>query len=195
MNLPRLLIALLALALLPPGCSTPPPSANFPDIGFGHLSPLVLDVAKIEVVGRYQSTLSPPNIEHLARQSPEKVLRVWARQRLQAGGVAGVARLIIQDAAIVSNKLSKTKGLKGFSTVDQAQRLVLSIKARLEIETAGGLGRGYADAQVTRSTTVPENISLNDYDATLFELVERAAADFDVEMVKSIKIHLAPFLK
>lgn len=195
MNIRRLLIALLPLALLLSSCGATPQRVGFPDIGFGHLNPLVLDVARIEVVSRYKSTLSPPNIEHLAPQSPEKVLRTWARQRLQAGGVAGLARLVILDGAITSKKLSRTKGLKGFFTVDQEQRIELSIKVRLEVETAGGLGRGHAAAQVSRATTVAEDLNLNEYDNTLFEMVERATADFDEEMIKSIKTHLAPFLK
>jgi hypothetical protein len=188
-------VVLLAAAAWLVSCASPPPRASFPDIGFSHLTPLVLDVAKIEVRSRYRSSLSPPNVEHRAPQSPEKVMRAWARGRLRAGGAAGVARLIIDDAAIVSEELPPSKGLKGFFTIDQELRFSLSMKARLEIVTAGGLGQGYAKADVSRSTTLPEDANLNDYETTLFQLVERAGEDFDEEMSRSIETHLRQFLK
>jgi hypothetical protein len=189
------ILALLSALVFSAACTTSPPRSSFPDIGFSHLPPLILDVARIEVVSRYRSTLTLPNVEHRAPQSPEKVMRAWARSRLRAAGSAGLARLVIQDAAIISKRLPKTKGLKALLTIDQEQRLSLAMAARLEIENAGGLARGFAEARVARSTTLAEDASLNDYEAVLFELVERAAEDFDDEMSRSIRTHLRAFVK
>ena len=78
-------------------------------------------------------------------------------------------------------------------TLDQAARYDARLEAKLEVETAGLLGRGFATATAGRQRTMPEGVSINDRDDALYRFVEAAAKDFDRVMAANIDRHLAPF--
>jgi hypothetical protein len=183
--------ALLGLA----ACGTPPPKPGFPQITFSHLPPIQLDVAQIQVVEQYTPPQRAPNVEHAMPVSPAAVMHRWAADRLRPVGPAGVATLTIKDASVVAQPLEKTGGLRGMVTTDQEVRYLGNLVVELDVNTAAGLGTGFASAAATRTVTAPENITLNQRDKILFELVEALARDLNATLEANVRAHLAPFLR
>ncbi len=191
-RLPPLLFV-ICFGFLLTACESPLKEISYPELRFSHLPVIELDVARIEIVEQYRSPLKAPNVEHELPLAPAKAMRNWATDRLRAVGKSGQAKFIIVDASVTVELLPKKKGLKAAFTLDQAARYDTRLEARLEIETAGGLGKGYATATVTRQRTTPEGASLNSRDDALYRFIESAAKDFDQVMAANIDRYLAPF--
>lgn len=186
----RFLGALLIFALATAGCDTAPPEQVFPDITFGHLPPINLNVRTIEVVSRYTSPLKAPNVEHKFPQPPEKVLRRWAHDRLRAVGREGTARFVIAEAGAVETALPREKGFQASFTRQQSERYDAAVEAAIEIYDARGANRGFAAARVTRATTVAEDISLLGRERVWFKLTDDLTKDFNAEIERQIRQHL-----
>ncbi len=195
MTFPRFLSILptICICYFLSACESPLPDIKYPELRFGHLPVIQLDVARIEIVEKYRSPLKDPNVEHELPLAPAQAMRNWAMDRLRAVGNSGHAKFIIVDASVKADLLRKKKGLKAMFTLDQAARYDARLEARLEVETAGGLGTGFATAVASRQRTVPEAVSINDRDDALYHFVESAAKDFDRVMTANIERHLAPF--
>lgn len=190
----RLLSALvLSLSLGLAACETPVRIQNLPDLTFAHLTPIKLNVAKIDVVVRYQSPLRDPNVEHLFSTPPVKALKQWAKDRLRAVGSSGTARLVILNASVVETSLAQKKGFTATFTKQQSQRYDATVEARLEISSS--LGRGTTSAHAKRFTTVREDITINKRERIWFDLTEALARDFDAAMEKNMRQHLGRWIR
>jgi len=191
----RLAAAVAACAVvLVAGCTTPP-TASFPDLTYTYLPPITLNVAKIEIVDKFQPDKDATHIESRLPVSPEQALRNWARDRLRANGVTGVAKFVIEDASVTETDLKKTQGLKGMFTTDQAQRYDAKVRATIHLEGVPRVSRAYAEAEATRSQTVAEDATINDREQVWFDLTDRLMKDFNPVMEKSIKEHLGDFVR
>ena len=196
MIFPRFLSILPAMCVcyLLTACESPLPDIKYPELRFSHLPVIQLDVARIEIIGKYRPPLKAPNVEHKLPLAPALAMRNWAMDRLRAVGEKGHAKFIIVDASVKAEPLRKKKGLKAMLTLDQAARYDARLEARLEVETAGGLGTGFVTAISSRQRTMPEAVSINDRDFVLYRFVESVAKDFDLAMAANIERHLAPFM-
>ncbi|NQU62083.1 MAG: hypothetical protein HQ512_13215 [Rhodospirillales bacterium] len=171
-------------------CETPVKSVSQPELGFKHLGPLKLNVAKIDVVARHRPPLKSPYVEHLFPTPPMKAVQIWARDRLQAVGKTGTARLVINKASAIEVVLTKKTGLKAAFTKQQAFRYDLAIDATLELT----FSNASADvrAKATRFSSVGEDASINVRNKIWFELTEALMADFNAEMEKNLRPFLVP---
>ena len=186
--------AVMVVALA--GCQSAPPPQRFPELTYGHLGVMRLDVERIEIVNEYQAPLAPPNVDHLFSTPPERALRRWAQDRLAASGTPGrYARFVITDAKVTETNLPRTTGITGAFTKDQSQRYDLSMSAAIEIrEDRGNFRTGYATASTSRSRTVREDISVNDREKVWFEMLEQAMNEINTELERQIKANMARFL-
>jgi hypothetical protein len=175
-------------------CQSPPPRPTYPELTWTHLPPFRLDVAEVEIVSEYEPTFRPPNVEHLAPVPPEQAARRWAEDRIQAAGERGRAKVIIKEASIVEVPLELEEGLRGYLTTEQAERYDAVVEVEIEIRGPRGYRDGFAKARAERTRTVPEDITLNERERVWFELTEGLMKDFDAEMSKNIRQHLARFL-
>lgn len=189
-------LALFATAAALTGCQTPPPHQRLPQLTYGHLGTLRLDVARVEIVDEYQEPLRPPNVDHLFSTPPEQAMRRWANDRLSATGTPGrFARFVIQDAKVIETQLPRTPGLAGHFTTDQTQRYDLTLSAAIEIrEERGNFRDGYATASASRSRTVREDITVNEREKIWFEMLETAMNDLNAELERQIRGNLTRFL-
>ena len=188
--------AVVAVALLA-GCeSAPPTRPMFPEIAFAHLAPLNFDAAKVEVVNEYVAPLKRPNVEHEMPLRPSAAAERWAKDRVKAAGTSNRSlRVTIKNARVVESELKKTTGLRGMFTTDQAQRYDAELEMLIEVRNDRGFREGSASAVSRRSTTVPENITINDREKEYFKLVEDMMTDINREMERSIREHMAKFLR
>jgi hypothetical protein len=189
----RLTLSLLAVVGLA-ACSTQP-APKFPELTYTHMPKIVLGVAEIQVVNATSTTSGAKNVEAQMPVSPETALRAWARDRLQANGVSGVAKFVIEDASVTETDLIKTPGLKGLVTKDQSERYDSKIRATLKLEGVPRVTQAFAQAEVSRGQSIAEDATINERDQLLFDLTEATMKDFDPIMAASIRKHLADFVR
>jgi len=185
------LLGLSATALA--ACTTPPPAPRYPQLTFTHLPAFRLNAARLDVVEAYAPAPGARDVAAGMSVPPAEAARRWASDRLSPRGPAGEIVFTITDASVIEVPLKRTTGLRGVVTDDQSERYDGHLAARINISDGRG-GRGEVKAEVSRSRTVAENISLNDRDRVWFEITDEMIKDLDKELDVAIRNFLQPFL-
>lgn len=188
-------VGLTVVLLVLGACATPPPTQTYPELTFQHHAPITLNVGSIEVITEYRMPFKAPNVEHQAPIAPSAAMEKWAADVLRASGGANRAVLVITDASIREEGLKKTGGIQGVFKVDQSERYISRIEARIEIRDATNRRLGEAKAFSGRTQTVPEDISANDRGLTLYRLVEATTNDFATVIAQEMQAHLGAHLR
>ncbi|GHD59217.1 hypothetical protein GCM10017083_43070 [Thalassobaculum fulvum] len=190
----RRLFLSMAAAGLAAGCAQPDPTVRFADLTFTGRQPIRLDVAGLEVVDEYRMPLADPNVEHRAPLAPSAAAERWARDVLRPAGRGGRAVVRITQGSLTENRLKTTGGVKGWFTVDQAERYDATIAARLDLYGADGRALGNARAEASRFQTIAEDATLNDRQRLWYALVEATVNDFAASMERAIREKLTPYV-
>jgi hypothetical protein len=183
-------LALLALAVV--SCDTPPKRQSFPEITFQHLQPFRLDVANVRIVDAYQPDPGA-DITNQFPEAPAAVARQWAEDRLAAVGQQGEAIYTITLAKATQTPLKRSQGMSAMTHKDQSDRYDLAITVNLEVRSGGKSGA--LTAQAARSQTVIEDLTLNQREAVLFNLLDVTMKDVNAQMEKLIPHYLGGFLR
>lgn len=186
----RLLAFVASLALT--ACNTPPHRQEFPEITYQHLRPFRLDVARVAIVDAYQ----PDPANDIADQFPEQpaaVARQWAEDRLLAVGQQGEAIYTITLAKSTDTPLRRSQGMQAMTHKDQSDRYDLWITVNLEVRSGGKAGA--VTAQSARSQTVIEDMTLNQREGVLFNLLDATMKDVNAQMEKLIPQYLGGFVR
>lgn len=193
----RLVLAAGTTTLLLAACQSTPPRPAPRPVDFSNFGPIVLNAGTIDVVDAYRP-MGAKHVEGRSAVPPAEAVRRWAAERLQAAGGTGRVRVTIRDASIVEVALPTKKGITGYFSNDQAQRY----DGRIEVEITGevpdtgnGGFRGVTRSTVTHSTTVAENISLADREATFLEITRRMMDDLNARLDAGIRKDLAPMVR
>lgn len=187
------ILAGLAPALLAGGCATEPPTPYYPELTYGHLGKIALDVARIDIKTNYIPPLKPPNVEHRAPVPPYVLIRRWGNDRLAAAGRGRVANLVILDASIRETRLEVQGGVKGMLTREQGARYDGRAAVLLEIRDFGGRQLAFVTARATRSMTVPEGAPIAERERVWFTMSEDLVAELDRQLEREIREHFAPY--
>ncbi|MDH3596352.1 MAG: hypothetical protein OEU09_20230 [Rhodospirillales bacterium] len=197
LRLSRLLVAMLlpvaGLALA--ACELTPPSGDFPELTYGHLTPLRFDVASVEVEQAYQPSSEAPNVELLFPVRPGQAAANWGRDRLQAVGTSRRMRYIVREASVIETALETTSGLTGVVTRDQSERYEARLTVEVEILDDGGRTEGNAMARVVRSITVPENATLHEREEVWYQLTQKLMNDMNTQLEDTLKRILFRYLR
>lgn len=189
------LVALLLVLGLACACST---TVNRPTVqkqDFAGQPPLVLSVARIEVVENYQSPLTEPNVEHSFPTTPAAAFKKWLGERIKADGQNDTLRVTIEDARAVRVPLPRTEGLEGAFTTDQVERIDATIAVLIEVVNKGGVTASFITAKAQRSRTLPEGLSLNERDKIYQEITESLVNDLNATIEQNIRRTLAKYLE
>jgi hypothetical protein len=187
------LCLVLATALV--ACAAAPPPAKFADIRFTREPPLLLNVARIELIDRFQPSFQAPNVEHEFAIPPQRALENLCKDRLQAvaPGSGAVARFTIEEASVRESELPRTTGIKGAFTIDQAERYDGRVAARLDIFDEHGVMVRTAVAEATSSRSVAEGITLNERDQTWYEMSRELVKSLDQELERQVDASFFPY--
>ena len=151
-------------------CGGDAPVRAMPPLRYDYLAPLRLNVATVDV-----GEAPPPS--PVEAQSPAPLgmtLRQMALDRLAAGGTSGRAVFTI-DMAQVDRSSSHLNGLAS---------------VRLEVFTADGARAGFAEARVTRSSTITGNLR-----EALYGLTRQMMDDMNVELEFEVRRSLRDWLQ
>jgi hypothetical protein len=183
-------LALVALALV--ACNTPPERQAFPEITFQHLQPFRLDVARVQIVDGYQPDPGA-DIDNQFPEAPAAVARQWAEDRLIAVGQQGEAIYTITLAKATQTSLQRSQGMSAMTHKDQSDRYDLAITVNLEVRSGGKSGA--VTAKAARSQTVREDMTLNQREGVLFNLLDVTMKDLNAQMEKLIPHYLGGFVR
>ena len=186
-----LFAALLALA----ACNTPPDRQTFPEITFQHLPPINLDVAEIEIVSDYRATDVQNENSADYPETPEKLALDWARDRLRKVGTRGQATYRVVEARALRVPLPRSSGINAALKTEQSDRYDLVITVELDAGNPLSGKAGTVRETVTRSQTVPENMTLNQREVVLFNMLDAAMKDLNARLEASIPQYLGPLVR
>ena len=185
----------IACAALVGACATLPDGSGPPPISFSEMPPLALDVGRIELDDRYRSPAAAPNVEHIFPVPPAAAVRVWVRDRLRATGSGGALRVVLRRADVVETRLGSAGGLRGLLTTEQTERYDATIDLSLEILDPAGEVRSRINAEVRRSRTIAEDVSVNERRTIWHEMVRALADNMDRTLEEQIRVHFGKWLK
>src|ERR1700722_7731816 len=98
-------ISLVFLSALLTACA---PSAELPPpVGLNYLAatPICLNVARVEVIKKYQSSSTPPHVESNFPVPPVAMIQQWVQDRLLPVGKKDYAVVTIEDASVIERAL------------------------------------------------------------------------------------------
>ena len=163
--------ALLLLPLAAAACGKPDPAYVPPwPMRFGHLIPLPLNVAAIEVAPG-----SPPtqlgDIGARLLPSPAEAVRIMGQDRLIAVGTAGEARFIVSQAAMIQGRDS----------------LTCLVGCRLEILSAEGQRVGFVEAQARTAVSGSDSTRPRAAEALLRDAMDKLNVEFEFHARQTLK--------
>ncbi len=190
----KLLLAAVCAATV--GACAPLPDGPGPaPISFSGMPPLFLDVGRIDFDNRYRSPAAAPNVEHLLIEPPATVVRGWVRDRLHAAGGSGALRVTLHRADVVETRLAPEGGLRGLFTTEQTERYDAVIGVSLEILDAAGESRSRINAEVRRSRTIAEDVSVNERRVIWHEMLRALAGSLDRTVEDQVRKHFGDWLQ
>ncbi len=125
---------LLPLLLTACGGGEAPPAIQGPPLDFSYLRVLDLNVATIRIEDRYVPSGAPPDVTQQDPISPIAALHLMAQQRLRAGGTAGQAVFVVNNASMMQT----------------GETITGAFSVTLNIYTSAGVRAAFAQATVTR---------------------------------------------
>ncbi|MDE2030511.1 MAG: hypothetical protein KGI97_08120, partial [Alphaproteobacteria bacterium] len=177
----------LILALAACAAEPAPPSPPMPQ----HLPPkIVLNVQAITLTDRsgLQPSSSPYDTNHFS-PTISQAIKQWAVDRLKAGGHDGEATIIVNDASLSSQALQMKTGIGTWFT--RQQGLKYTGHADVTIQANGPGQYANANAEATRSVTLPENPTAKERQAAYYELLNGLMKDLSKNLEDAIKTHMS----
>jgi hypothetical protein len=148
----------------------------YPPLHYGHLTPLRLNVAAIQIEQRYVPSRVAPDVSQLDPMPPVQALRNMAADRVQAFGSSGQAVFVIQEASLIR----------------QRDTILGSFAIELDIYTSANTRAGFAEARVSRSYTG----DLDDLPSTLYDMtkdmMDTMNVEFEFQVRRSLRAWLIP---
>lgn len=169
------------------------PSAELPaPVGLAYLAnkPIRLNVARIEVIKKYQSSSTPPHVENNFPVPPIAMIQQWVQDRLLPIGKTGYAVVTIEDASVIETSLKGTPGFKGMFTVDQSEQYDASMSVKIEVFDDLGNLKNFAYARTKGSRTVGENLTLGQRRKVWMIMMEKIMNSLDTELELNVKTYL-----
>ena len=166
----------LLMPLLAAACSSDPAPQNFPLPSYSYLTPLRLNVASIAIDDQTRP-VGGNGLLALAPLRPADALKQMANDRLFAGGTAGRAVFVIEQAALGQ----VPDGVEGRMSV------------HLDIYAGGASRVGFAEAQVARRRVSTD--SNEDMRTVLYNFVVQMMADMNVEFEFQVRRSLKEYLQ
>ncbi|PZP84337.1 MAG: hypothetical protein DI582_09040 [Azospirillum brasilense] len=190
----RRLLALAATLTLV-ACQDAPVVNTPSSVTFAGKAPIRLNVAQINVVESYRSTMQKPFVEHTAPTTPAAGVKLWASQRLAAAGTQGTVEVIIDDASIKETPLTKKDGIEGFFTDDQDARYDAHLRVTIRLyDGLSTVAQAESVVELNRMRTINEKASAAQRDAMFAAMVNDMMLQFDAEAESRLRQYFARFI-
>lgn len=191
-NCLNLLVIGFVLAL--GACAPTPPPASYATIAFNHLPQYNINVANIVVENQTQANLNGNNIEHLAPVSMLNMAMTWPNQRLIAAGNSGTLTYTILQADIIDTPLQVKDGLTGLFTNQQSTKYDAKLVVKMSANDPNRQAIANSNMNIEKSITVAENVTLNERNQKIYELIESMLGAMNQELDKNIHTYFKNFM-
>lgn len=168
--------------------------AEFEEVRFRDAPRIALDVAAIQIKDRYEPPFSPPNVEHLFPTPPARSINNWVNDRLVAMGNSALLEVEILDASVSESGLQVTEGFMGLFQNEQAERYDGHLAVSMKIYDGQALPSARITAEVSRSITTPENMTVESREALFYQLNRQMMQQLDEELEKRIRQYFGKYL-
>ncbi len=187
-------MTLIAVGLLSACEQTSVPEAK-PQMNFSGM-PYTLNVATIHVVEDYKSQKEPPHVEKRANITPAETVKEWAAARLVAGGKAGYADVVIEDAHIIKKDLPKQKtGVEGLLTSEQTEAYDGGLEVEIKIyDEQHTLPVASIHVKSKSTRTLGENATLVERNNTCSDISAELIKLLEPELDSNIRSHFTRYL-
>ena len=186
--------AMLVATGIVAACETAPPRPEPPPLSYAGLPPLAFDLGRIRIV-EPAAAPHPSDVDHLFPTPPSVAIGQWVADRLRAVGAVGTLRVTIEEASARATPLVTNEDLEGLFTEEQAERLDLRLRVTIEAIDASGAVNGSATADVERSRTLPEGITLDERERLYDEIVAALLHDYNASQEQAIRQYLHLYLR
>lgn len=163
---------LLLLPVFAAACAGKPEPVPIPPgpLSFRHLTPLLLNLASIEIAEEVPPPL-PGDIGDRGSPTPAEAIRIMARDRLVTVGTTGQANFSITRAQLIAGRES----------------LTCSLGCRLEILSPLGSRLGFVEAESRRSVNGPEASRPRAPDALLRKAMDDLNVEFEFQLRRNLR--------
>lgn len=168
---------------------------NVPQMDFKQYGIQRLNVERIKIVNDYKPPLREPNVEHNFVTPPYVAAQQWAQNRFQAVGNIGQATVRVLDAKVIHQNMPVRNGVEGMFYNDQGEKLEARLVVRVEVESPQYENIPYAEAEVVRNMTLPENITLAERDRAYQQLTTDMISELNRVMTQSIQRNMMAVLQ
>ena len=186
------ILTILAAVVMLASCTMDAPVRPIPRFSYKQYPATNVNVASVEVREDYRMPMQNPNVEHLMPLPLPQAVADWARSRFRATGTAGTMVITIRQASVSAKGLPTTEGVRGWFTLDQAERYDAKLLVEFNVEGTGDRA-GSGDVNLTRGQTMGENASIQDRDRAWTNIEEALLTDLDASTQKVLQERL-PFL-
>ena len=171
----------------------PVPTLHAPD--YAKYGTTRLDVNDIQVINDYIPPYHAPNVEHELYLPPYVAVRDWARDRFQAVGNVGVAKIHVLDASIVKRAMPVKDDLPGYFSDQVNAEYRLHVHVRLEIISPNFDNQPFADVEVSRVLQTTEGMTVAQRDSEFHAMIVSMLDQLNQLMTKSIADRLSNVVK
>ncbi|MCB8875117.1 LPS-assembly lipoprotein LptE [Acidisoma silvae] len=147
---------------------------NFPPLRYNYLAPISLNVASIQTQVAFAGGQNGTDLDPMSPEAPLQAVQQLIQDRLVAGGGGGTATITVNSASI--NQVNDTA--------------VGNISLRLTVRSADGRSRGYTDASISRTRTMPDDTSQAALRAFLYAMTQDMVNAENVELEYQIRQNL-----
>lgn len=169
------------------GCAVAPAPAPVPDF---HAQTVPLNVANIEIINPYagfQDQEANTSLEETLARSVEN----WAQPLFVPQGKKGSFLFTIESVSFKKNALEKaTKGITGFFTKDQEEKLSASVTARLEFRNEKGEMVRTGVINAAKDITLPEGLTLAQKENRTQEFIQGLIQNLDQRLHSALEENL-----
>ena len=157
-------------------------------LNFEHIDSLNLSVSKIEILNKYQPTLSRPNVEHLFKISPSKLISDYSKKKFLLKGGINNLQIIIEEASVIETiKENKKIIINNILYKEKLVNYKCKFRLRIKLKSEEGLTESYILVSTIIYKTTKSNITLNERDKIFFEINESMILKLDSEINKQAR--------
>lgn len=169
-------------------CTTAAPEGKpLPDLTFAHVAPLSVNVAAVEIVNDANSSADPRDVSSSFPAAPDITLRRYAERRIQANGVEGTLKFVIEEARIYHDVSQEDNKFVNWTGLDRLDNYDVSLRIRLFVEHPGGAQSNHAILNLKRTISIPQRYSLSEKEQEKFNFLEMLMDDVDKAVTDALQ--------
>ena len=141
--------------------------------------------------------MKSPYIDHLIQSNIKSNLKKWANARIKTNSNdENIVKLIIKKASTKAFSLDQENNLEDIFLSKASLKIEIDVFIVIEIINANNEKLAYVDIKIFKSKEFSENISLNERDYYIQEMINDTVNDFDrlaINKMKEIFINYITF--